>query len=213
MTTITIVPGATLRPGYFDRDAQQRLLADIDAVLRAAPLYTPRMPKSGKPMSVRMSNCGPLGWVTDETGYRYQPTHPDTGTPWPAIPDVLLAAWRDLSDYPAAPEACLINHYGTDARMGLHQDRDEQDFSAPVVSLSLGDTCVFRLGGTRRADSTRSLHLASGDALVLAGEARLAFHGVDRILPGTSTLLAQGGRINLTLRRVTRPAQVTPPDA
>jgi len=205
MTTITIVPGATLRPGYLDRDAQQRLLADIDAVLRAAPLYAPRMPKSGKPMSVRMSNCGPLGWVTDETGYRYQPTHPETGTPWPPIPDVLLAAWRDLSDYPAAPEACLINHYGTDARMGLHQDRDEQDFSAPVVSLSLGDTCVFRLGGTRRADPTRSLHLASGDALVLAGEARLAFHGVDRILPDTSTLLAQGGRINLTLRRVTRP--------
>ena len=205
MTTITIVPGATLRPGYLDRDAQQRLLADIDAVLRAAPLYAPRMPKSGKPMSVRMSNCGPLGWVTDETGYRYQPTHPETGTPWPPIPDVLLAAWRDLSDYPAAPEACLINHYGTDARMGLHQDRDEQDFSAPVVSLSLGDTCVFRLGGTRRADPTRSLHLASGDALVLSGEARLAFHGVDRILPDTSTLLAQGGRINLTLRRVTRP--------
>jgi len=206
MTPITLAPGATLVTGYLDRDAQQRLLADIDAVLRAAPLYTPRMPKSGKPMSVRMSNCGPLGWVTDETGYRYQPTHPETGTPWPAIPDVLFAAWRDLSDYPAAPEACLINHYGPDARMGLHQDRDEQDFSAPVVSLSLGDTCVFRLGGTRRADPTRSLRLASGDALVLAGDARLAFHGVDRILPGTSTLLAQGGRINLTLRRVTRPS-------
>ena len=206
MTAISLAPGATLMPGYLARDAQQRLLADIDAVLRAAPLYWPRMPKSGKPMSVRMSNCGPLGWVTDEAGYRYQPTHPETGIPWPPMPEMLLAAWRDLSDYPAAPEACLINHYGPDARMGLHQDRDEQDFSAPVVSLSLGDTCMFRLGGTRRADATRSLRLASGDALVLAGEARLAFHGVDRILPGTSTLLAQGGRINLTLRRVTRPS-------
>jgi len=206
MTAISLAPGATLMPGYLARDAQQRLLADIDAVLRAAPLYWPRMPKSGKPMSVRMSNCGPLGWVTDEAGYRYQPTHPETGISWPPMPEMLLAAWRDLSDYPAAPEACLINHYGPDARMGLHQDRDEQDFSAPVVSLSLGDTCVFRLGGTRRADPTRSLRLASGDALVLAGDARLAFHGVDRILPGTSTLLAQGGRINLTLRRVTRPS-------
>jgi len=206
MTAISLAPGATLMPGYLARDAQQRLLADIDAVLRAAPLYWPRMPKSGRPMSVRMSNCGPLGWVTDEAGYRYQPTHPETGIPWPPMPEMLLAAWRDLSDYPAAPEACLINHYGPDARMGLHQDRDEQDFSAPVVSLSLGDTCVFRLGGTRRADATRSLRLASGDALVLAGDARLAFHGVDRILPGTSTLLAQGGRINLTLRRVTRPS-------
>ena len=163
------------------------------------------MPKSGKPLSVRMSNCGPLGWVTDEAGYRYQPTHPETGTPWPPIPDVLLVAWRELSGYPAAPEACLINHYDATARMGLHQDRDEQDLAAPVVSLSLGDTCVFRLGGTRRADPTRSLRLASGDALVLAGEARLAFHGVDRILPGTSTLIPEGGRINLTLRRVTIP--------
>ena len=204
MTIIPLAPGATLMPGYLDRDAQLKLLADIDAVLRAAPLYTPRTPKSGKPMSVRMSNCGPLGWVTDEAGYRYQAMHPDAGTPWPPIPEALLAVWRDLSGYPAAPEACLINHYGADARMGLHQDRDEEDFAAPVVSLSLGDTCVFRLGGTRRSDPTRSLRLASGDALVLAGEARLAFHGVDRILPGTSTLLPQGGRINLTLRRVTR---------
>ena len=220
--TTTIQPGAILVPGYLDRDAQKRLLADIAAALQAAPLYTPRMPGSGKPMSVRMSNCGPLGWVTDEAGYRYQPTHPETGNPWPPIPDVLLAAWRDLADYPQPPESCLINHYGDDARMGLHQDKDEQDFAAPVVSLSLGDSCLFRLGGTRRNDPTRSFRLASGDALVLAGEARLAFHGVDRIMPGTSTLLAEGdwprgsathgdwpcsdwprsGRINLTLRRV-----------
>src|SRR5919198_5272702 len=94
--TTTIQPGATLIPGYLDRAAQERLLAEIDAVLRAAPLYTPRMPKSGKPMSVRMSNCGPLGWVTDEGGYRYQPTHPETGAPWPSVPDVLLAAWHAL---------------------------------------------------------------------------------------------------------------------
>jgi DNA oxidative demethylase len=205
MAAITIAPGAVLTPGYLDRNAQERLLAAIDAVLRLAPLYTPRMPKSGKPMSVRMSNCGPLGWVTDEAGYRYQATHPESGEPWPPIPDALLTAWRELADYPHPPEACLINYYAGSAKMGLHQDRDEKDFAAPVVSLSLGDTCLFRLGGTRRNDPTRSLHLSSGDALVLGGEARLAFHGVDRVMPGTSTLLPEGGRINLTLRRVTQP--------
>lgn len=205
MTGTTIRAGAVLTPGYLDRRAQERLLAAIDAVLRAAPLYTPRMPKSGKPMSVRMSNCGPLGWVTDEAGYRYQATHPETGHPWPPIPDAVLAAWRDLALYRHPPQCCLINYYAETARMGLHQDRDEQDFAAPVVSLSLGDTCLFRIGGTRRNDPTRSVDLASGDALVLGGEARLAFHGVDRIMPGTSTLLPGGGRINLTLRRVTQP--------
>jgi len=152
-----------------------------------------------------MTNCGPLGWVTDERGYRYQPTHPDTSAPWPPMPDILLDAWRALAGYAHAPEACLVNVYGPDAKMGLHQDRDEQDFNAPVVSLSLGDTCLFRIGGTKRGDPTRSLRLASGDAVVLGGDARLAFHGVDRIIPGTSTLLPQGGRINLTMRRVTPP--------
>jgi DNA oxidative demethylase len=205
MAAITLAPGAVLTPGYLDRDAQKDLLAAVDAVLRSAPLYTPRMPKSGKPMSVRMSNCGPLGWVTDEAGYRYQTTHPESGEPWPPIPDALLTAWRELADYPHPPEACLINYYAGSAKMGLHQDRDEKDFAAPVVSLSLGDTCLFRLGGTRRNDPTRSLHLSSGDVLVLGGEARLAFHGVDRVMPGTSTLLPEGGRINLTLRRVTQP--------
>jgi DNA oxidative demethylase len=206
MAATTIQPGVTLTPGYLDRAGQEQLLAALRANLDAAPLYTPRMPKSGKPMSVRMSNCGPLGWVTDEAGYRYQPIHPETGAPWPSIPDILLAAWGELSGYPHPPEACLVNFYDASARMGAHQDRDEEDFAAPVVSLSLGDTCLFRIGGTRRSDPTRSFPLSSGDALVLGGEARLAFHGVDRIMPGTSTLLAEGGRINLTLRRVTKPA-------
>jgi alkylated DNA repair protein (DNA oxidative demethylase) len=197
--------GLRLVPGYLDRAAQERLRDDLTAVMLRAPSYTPRMPKTGHPMSVRMTNCGPLGWVTDERGYRYQPHHPETGEPWPPIPEIVLAAWRDLADYPPPPEACLVNVYGPTARMGLHQDRDEQDFAAPVVSLSLGDTCLFRIGGQKRSDPTRTFRLASGDALVLGGQARLAHHGVDRIMPGTSTLLPDGGRINLTLRRVTRP--------
>jgi DNA oxidative demethylase len=197
--------GVRIVPGYFDRPAQEKLLATLREVMRVAPVYTPSMPKSGRPLSVRMTNCGPLGWMTDAGGYRYQRNHPETGEPWPPIPDALLAAWRDLSDYPHPPEACLINIYGPAARMGLHQDRDEEDMTAPVVSLSLGDSCLFRIGGDRRNDPTRTLRLASGDAVVLGGRARLAFHGVDRIISGTSTLLPEGGRINLTLRRVTRP--------
>jgi alkylated DNA repair protein (DNA oxidative demethylase) len=203
----TLAPGVRLISGYLDRAAQDALLAAVRDAIAAAPLYVPRMPRTGKPMSVRMSNCGPLGWVTDaERGYRYQATHPETGAPWPAIPDLIMQAWRDLADYPHPPEACLINFYEPAARMGLHQDKDEQDFAAPVVSLSLGDTALFRVGGLKRSDPTTSVRLASGDAVVLGREGRLAFHGVDRILPGTSTLLPEGGRINLTLRRVTRPA-------
>jgi alkylated DNA repair protein (DNA oxidative demethylase) len=213
MSAARLPSGFRVVPGYLGRPAQEALLAALREVLARAPAYTPRMPKTGKPMSVRMSNCGPLGWVTDERGYRYQPTHPETGEPWPPIPDMLLTAWKELGGYAHPPESCLVNCYGPAARMGLHQDRDERDFAAPVVSLSLGDTGLFRIGGTKRGDPTRSLRLASGDALVLGGEARLAFHGVDRILPGTSTLLPESGRINLTMRRVTLPeVQGSPPE-
>ena len=207
MTQTTIAPGVTLTPGYLDRAAQGAVLEAVRAVIAAAPLFVPRMPRSGKPMSVMMTNCGSLGWVTDERGYRYQATHPETGAAWPAIPAIILKAWHDLAGYSSAPQACLVNYYALTARMGLHQDKDEQDFAAPVVSLSLGDTGLFRVGGLKRSDPTVSLRLASGDAVVLGGAGRLVFHGVDRILPATSSLLPEGGRINLTLRRVTKPLQ------
>ena len=197
--------GLRIVPGYLGAEAQAALLDAVRSVLRRSPPFTPVMPRTAKPFSVRMSNCGPLGWVSDRAGYRYQPTHPVTGEPWPPMPDLVLKAWDDLAAYAHPPEACLINLYAPDARMGLHRDADEADFSAPVVSLSLGDTAVFRIGGLDRRDPTRSVRLASGDAVVLSGPARLLFHGVDRILPGTSRLLPEGGRINLTLRRVTRP--------
>jgi alkylated DNA repair protein (DNA oxidative demethylase) len=206
MNGMAVGEGLRLLPAYLDRQAQERLLAQLREVMRAAPVYTPHMPKSGRPLSVRMTNCGELGWMTDAAGYRYQRHHPQTGAPWPPIPAMLLAAWRDLSGYPHPPQACLVNLYGPQARMGLHQDRDEEDMTAPVVSLSLGDTCLFRIGGHKRSDHTRAMRLASGDAVVLGGRARLAYHGVDRIMPGTSTLLPEGGRINLTLRRVTLPS-------
>lgn len=192
-------------PGFLDAGRQAALLEDIRAVIAGAPLFTPAMPRTGKPMSVRMSNCGHLGWVTDkERGYRYQPDHPVTGKPWPAIPQSLLDLWNEVAGYALPPEACLINFYGETAKMGLHQDRDEENFDAPVVSVSLGDTCLFRVGQRDRNGRTASFKLKSGDVVVLGGEGRLCFHGVDRIYPSTSALLKNGGRLNLTLRRVTQ---------
>lgn len=192
-------------PGALSREEQQALVDDIRAVVAQAPLYTPAMPKTGKEMSVRMTNCGPLGWVTDKDGgYRYQPTHPVTGKPWPPMPPRVLDLWRTYAACPLEPEACLINFYSETARMGLHQDRDEAEFSAPVLSVSLGDACLFRIGGTRREERTVSFRLETGDIVLIGGESRLAFHGVDRIYPATSTLLKNGGRINLTLRRVSK---------
>jgi DNA oxidative demethylase len=212
MNLPTNFAGLRIYPGWLDGDGQAELLAAIGDILAAAPLFTPRMPKSGRPFTVRMSNCGPLGWVSDENGYRYQVTHPETGRPWPAMPETLVALWNEVGRYPQPPEACLINFYGPKAKMGMHQDRDEADFDAPVISISLGDACLFRIGGHTRREPSHPFRLGSGDVLVLGGDARLAFHGVDRIYPGTSCLLPDGGRINLTLRRVTRgvPSKPTP---
>jgi alkylated DNA repair protein (DNA oxidative demethylase) len=202
-----IEPGAQLFRSYLDAAAQIALLREIEQVIAQAPLFTPTMPRSGKPFSVRMTNCGPLGWVSDRTGYRYQPRHSQTREPWPPIPEMLLAVWRALADYPHPPQACLVNFYDPAARMGLHQDRDEADLDAPILSISLGADCRFRLGGAKRGDPSRAFALCSGDALTLGGPARLRFHGVDKILPEIaprldSPLFAGGGRINLTLRRV-----------
>ncbi len=198
--------GAKWIPGHLDRQAQERLVEAVREIVREAPLFVPAMPRTGREMSVRMTNCGKLGWVTDkQQGYRYQGEHPVTGKPWPAMPPEILALWEDLSGYPHPPEACLINFYNEEAKMGLHQDRDEVDFDAPVVSISLGDSCLFRIGEAARSGRTTSFKLQSGDAVVLTGKSRLAFHGVDRIYPDTSTLLKNGGRINLTLRRVNLP--------
>ncbi|MTI17917.1 alpha-ketoglutarate-dependent dioxygenase AlkB [Rhodobacteraceae bacterium RKSG542] len=195
--------GFRLLSAYFDRASQEALLAHIREVVTKAPLFQPRMPRTNAPLSVRMSNCGSLGWVADKNGYRYQPDHPDTGEPWPEMPKMLLDLWEGVSGYEAPPQACLINWYDGGAKMGLHQDKDEENLVAPVVSVSLGDTGVFRLGGLTRKAPTRSMKLSSGDVVVLGGASRLCYHGIDRIMPGTSTLLRQSGRINLTLRRVT----------
>lgn len=200
---VELSPGVILARAFFGAAEQAALARSVEALAARAPFFRPRMPRSGKPLSVRMTNCGSLGWVSDVAGYRYERLHPETGEPWPAIPDLAMRAWRELAAYPHPPQACLVNFYDAAARLGLHQDADEGDFSAPVVSISLGDDALFRHGGPARGDPTRSVRLRSGDVVVLGGPARLAFHGVDRIYPGSSTLLEQGGRLNLTLRRVT----------
>ncbi len=205
-TKLDVAPGVTYWPEFFSPAEQAVLLKDILARVAQAPFYRPTMPGSGKPLSVEMTNFGPLGWITDQIkGYRYEPSHPATGAPWPEIPSGLLTLWNDTTGYPAPPEACLVNLYRADTRMGLHRDEDEEPKDAPVLSVSLGDTALFRFGGLTRRDPTRTLKLASGDVLMFGGPARLMYHGVDRIYPSRSGLLAGGGRINLTLRRVTMP--------
>lgn len=202
--------GFVLLPGYFDRAAQESLLVQVLAAIDAAPLYQPVMPRTGQPLSVKMTNMGSLGWIADRKGYRYEAAHPVTGQPWPAMPQALGDLWDAFGNWPDRPEACLVNYYGPEARMGLHIDADEDTLDAPVISVSLGDRARFRLGGPERSGPTRSMVLSSGDVVVLGGASRRFYHGVDRIYPGTSTLLPEHlrpGRINLTLRRVRAAAQ------
>jgi alkylated DNA repair protein (DNA oxidative demethylase) len=160
-----MTPGLRYLPGHLALPEQRQLVEDLRVAVAAAPLFTPVMPRTGRPFSVRMTNLGSLGWVSDRAGYRYQPLHPDTGQPWPAIPGVLLALWRTVSGYSHDPEACLVNFYSGGARMGLHRDEDEDDFTAPVLSVSLGDTAIFRIGGPERGGKTGTLKLNSGDVL------------------------------------------------
>ncbi len=193
--------GVAIWKGLLDRPEQEALVDAVRAVAEAAPLrrYATAW---GKPMTVRMTAAGRLGWVIERGRYRYSPVQPGTGAPWPPIPEAALAVWRRVSGWAEDPDSLLVNWYGEGARMGLHRDEDEGDFDAPVVSISLGDPATFRVGGLRRSDPTASVLLESGDVAALAGRARLAYHGVDRIRFGGSTLLPKGGRINLTLRVV-----------
>ncbi|WP_299650672.1 alpha-ketoglutarate-dependent dioxygenase AlkB [uncultured Tateyamaria sp.] len=194
------VRGFEIYKGYLDAAAQAGLVADIRHVAESAPMFSPETPY-GKPMSVRMTSAGSVGWYADRSGYRYAPTHP-SGVDWPPIPDAVLTLWHELTGVKHPPDCCLINYYGEGARMGMHQDKDEADFKWPVLSVSLGDAGLFRIGNTTRGGKTESLWLDSGDVVVMGGDARLTYHGVDRIRFGSSSLLPKGGRINLTCRVV-----------
>jgi alkylated DNA repair protein (DNA oxidative demethylase) len=204
MVKLEIAPGIALWREKLDRTAQKALLEAVFARVEIAPFYKPVMPKSGAPFSVEETNFGPLGWVSDRDGYRYAKIHPVTGAPWPDIPPALLSLWDEVAGYPKPPECCLVNLYRGGAKMGLHQDRDEQTRDAPVLSVSLGDDALFRIGGETRKGSTASVKLSSGDVLTFGGVARMAYHGIDKVIAGSSTTVPGGGRINLTLRRVSR---------
>ena len=192
--------GFDIHAGLISAAEQADWVDDVRAVVAAAPLVSPVTP-GGRPMSVRMTAAGRLGWVTDRAGYRYADTHPGGGD-WPPIPARVLDLWHRTTGLDRKPDCCLINFYGEGARMGMHQDRDEGDFSFPVLSVSLGDDALFRMGGVDRPAPTQSVWLRSGDVVVMGGDARLAFHGIDRVRHGSSSLLPKGGRINLTLRVV-----------
>ncbi|MEQ9518170.1 MAG: alpha-ketoglutarate-dependent dioxygenase AlkB [Parvibaculum sp.] len=195
--------GTKIWPEHLSRADQVKLVEILRPLVTAAPFYPVKMPQTAKPLSVQMTNLGALGWISDVKGYRYEPCHPGTNEPWPPIPPLLLHMWNELTDGAPQPEACLVNYYGPGSKMGLHQDRDEEALDAPVLSVSLGDTALFRLGGLERKGPTQRFKLSSGDVMLLGGPSRLRFHGIDRIYEGTSTLLGKGGRLNLTLRRVT----------
>ncbi len=194
------IKGFMIHKGYLSPDRQGTILTALREVAKAAPMFVPETP-SGKTMSVQMTSTGHCGWLSDRRGYRYSPKHP-SGLAWPPIPQSVLEVWEDLVSRRRQPDTCLINYYRAGARMGMHQDKDEKDFSWPVLSISLGDEGLFRMGNRSRGGPTRSIWLASGDVVVMGGEARLSHHGIDRIRLGSSPLLKNGGRINLTLRVV-----------
>ncbi len=197
------IAGFRVLPAFLPRPRQEAIFNALCPILQAAPLVRP-VTAWGKPMSVRMTSAGRLGWVIDNGRYKYSDRHPETGQPWPPIPDEVLAVWRAVSGWPGDPDCSLINWYGEGARMGLHRDADEGEeaFAAPVVSISLGDPARFRMGGPERKGTTQSIVLKSGDVVVMGGDARLAYHGIDRVMFGEDPLLPKGGRINLTLRVV-----------
>lgn len=205
LTKVEEIRGFRIHRAWLGTAQQEVMLTDLRKVIAQAPLMR-FMTAWGKPMSVRMTSAGRVGWVIERGRYRYAPEHPETGAPWPVIPDCISQVWRQIADWPTDPDCCLINWYGQGTKMGLHQDKDEGDFLAPVVSISLGDPARFRMGTTDRNGSTESVVLNSGDVVVMGGDARLAYHGIDRVLFGEGSLLPDGGRINLTLRVVQDPS-------
>ncbi|RFB01509.1 alpha-ketoglutarate-dependent dioxygenase AlkB [Parvularcula marina] len=192
-------------PHYLEADIQRELAQDV--FTRAEHLWLSPVTPGGQPFSVRQMNFGPLGWVSDRQGYRYQPHHPDVGVPWPDMPATMRKLWADLLPGAPPPQCCLLNHYQDTAKMGLHRDADEKDQDTPILSVSLGAPARFRIGGAKRGGPTRSVVLGTGDVIILSGPSRRFYHGIDRLLPADDLFapdLGFDGRLNLTLRRVTR---------
>jgi alkylated DNA repair protein (DNA oxidative demethylase) len=201
---IRLPEGVLRRFGLFDPQFQAELAAAVGEIARAAPFKQPRIKGKGQ-FSAAITNTGDAGWWSDEKGYRYLRTQPGTTAPWPPMPAVFTRAvaravagtpWPDFD-----PDACLINFYGADAKMGLHQDKDERDFSQPIVTISLGDAADFLIGGAQRSDRPQVLRVESGDVLLMGPPSRMLFHGVRRIHAGTSPVAGFAGRYSLTFRK------------
>ena len=198
----TLQEGAVLLRGRA-LPVERALLAAIDAIATRAPFRRMVTP-GGFEMSVAMTNCGSVGWVTDRTGYRYDPRDPDSGATWPAMPDVFLTLARDAADDAGfasfVPDACLVNCYEPGTRLSLHQDKDERDYAHPVVSISLGLPATFQFGGLKRNDRPLKVPLQHGDVVVWGGASRLVYHGVLALKDGEHPLVGRR-RLNLTLRK------------
>lgn len=198
--------GFFLIKSRLNKAAQQEILAAARLVVKQAPLFRPAMPRSGQQFNYSMTNCGELGWVADINGYRYQKNHPVTQEPFPIMPNAIkelaIALASETGDANFYPESCLLNFYSKGAKLGLHQDNTEKNLLAPIISISLGDTGIFTLGGEQRRDKTKDYIIQSGDCIVMGGESRNYFHGFKGIVPNTSSLLKSGGRLNLTIRQV-----------
>ena len=197
--------GFLLLKSRLTKAMQQEILAAARTVVRQAPLFKPTMP-SGQSFNYSMTNCGELGWVADRHGYRYQQTHPHTFKVFPAMPQVIkdlaIVIAKETGNDNFCPQSCLINLYSKGEKLGMHQDNTEENKSAPIISVSLGDSGIFVLGGLLRNDKTRQYIVQSGDVIVMGGESRNFFHAFKGTVSNTSTLLKNGGRLNLTIRQV-----------
>ena len=190
---------------YLTIEQQQHLLTLSREVYMASPMWTPTT-KRGNRYSYQNTSCGKYGWISDEKGYYYSQTNPVNQKPFPEIPSFINQLAVDVAKLVGfdsyLPETCLINYYKQSSRLGLHQDNSEKNLSAPIISISLGDDAVFMLGTKRYSDKPQKILLKSGDIFILYGDARMAYHGIKQINPGTSNLLKNGGRLNLTIRQV-----------
>ncbi len=196
--------GMVVLRGRLSRAEQAEFVRLAFEVADDAPFYTPVM-RGGAPFRVQMTSAGDIGWLSDEAGYRYARVHPETKRPWPEIPEPITsfakAAALEAGFSGFTPDSCLFNLYRSDGKLGIHRDHVEQDRVSPIVSVSLGDSCVFKFGGLSKGGPFTDWTLVSGDVVVFGGPSRLAWHGVSKILRGTSDLIPGGGRMNLTVRR------------
>ena len=194
-----VIKGFEYYPEYLSQLEADHLLKIILNLANKSQFFVPKMPKTGKDFSVKMTNFGDFGWVSDkEKGYRYQNFHPITKEKWPKIPKEILNIWKKITKLNVKPDCCLVNFYNFGSKMGLHIDNDEKDFDFPVLSISLGASALFRYGGKIRKNPTKSVKLHHGDVMILKNESRLIYHGIDRIYQSKNFDF----RLNLTLRKI-----------